>query len=455
VIDLDMPIDLEGVFPDPEATDATQEGRAWAEAGSVPEPAREAADLVAAERAAPNGVVDAPSGIEVDFDIGGSVATANDVEATQPLDLEIEATQPLDLEIEAPHAIGADPAVSRPLDLDVDGMADGVLDIAFGAEDLDAAPVHAAGAPAREVYMQSTPEPTHGDAGQAAAGQAAPVQVAEPAENHAAALAAGAASTAALEPVQSISPSADAEALSTAELRARGFDPAERLLERIQDEIDSQLLPIFLEEAAELVPLLGQQLRVWSQLPGDARNSQGLQRTLHTLKGSARMAGAMAIGQVTHSMEARVEGALDSQAIPSAIFDGLVASYDRVNALLDGLRGGAHGAPPDSVSAGIAADPADLREARAQASTPPPAVAASLVAVSDDDAAPAQGPSADAPAAARHAPQVAAPVAASASPEAVQRALLRVRADLVDRLVNEAGEVAIARSRHEGEIRGR
>ena len=36
---------------------------------------------------------------------------------------------------------------------------------------------------------------------------------------------------------------------------------------------------------------------------------------------------------------------------------------------------------------------------------------------------------------------------------AAQRATLRVRADLIDRLVNEAGELSIARARIEGEMR--
>src|SRR5207247_2868681 len=48
-------------------------------------------------------------------------------------------------------------------------------------------------------------------------------------------------------------------------------------------------------------------------------------------------------------------------------------------------------------------------------------------------------------------------VAATPAPEHVDieaaRAMLRVRADIVDRLVNEAGEVAIARARIEGELR--
>src|SRR5262249_47441121 len=54
-------------------------------------------------------------------------------------------------------------------------------------------------------------------------------------------------------------------------------------------------------------------------------------------------------------------------------------------------------------------------------------------------------------------PAEGAPVAPKAVPpserEMQPKALLRVRADVVDRLVNEAGEVAIARSRIEGELR--
>ncbi len=50
--------------------------------------------------------------------------------------------------------------------------------------------------------------------------------------------------------------------------------------------------------------------------------------------------------------------------------------------------------------------------------------------------------------------EVPAPAEAAAGDvEGGQRALLRVRADIIDRLVNEAGEVSIARARVEGELR--
>ena len=229
-------------------------------------------------------------------------------------------------------------------------------------------------------------------------------------------------------PTQPAAPGA--ESLPSKELlRARGFDPAERMLHRIADEIDPQLLPIFMEEAAELMPWLGELLRAWSGDASAKTPAQGMQRVLHTLKGSARMAGAMAVGQLAHSMETRIENAHGLPLVPSDILDGLMSSYDRINFLLDQLR---------------EYDPARKL-----------AHAAATVAVLEDDMAPDAPATVTAVAAVRPATptgeQAPAPAPAAAADE--PRAVLRVRADVVDRLVNEAGEVAIARSRVEGEMR--
>ena len=80
--------------------------------------------------------------------------------------------------------------------------------------------------------------------------------------------------------------------------------------------------------------------------------------------------------------------------------------------------------------------------------------------VSVERAAPAP-PSVEAEGTGRCATLPLAPLARATSPQAAPavaegegaRAQLRVRADLIDRLVNEAGEVAIARARVEGELR--
>jgi len=201
--------------------------------------------------------------------------------------------------------------------------------------------------------------------------------------------------------------------------------PVERRTRRLDDDIDADLLPVFLEEAQELVPAVGQGLRDWRSNPGHAAAGNALQRTLHTLKGSARMCGAMALGELTHHMETRVESALTLKHLPATLFDELEVSYDRLGLLYDRLLN------PQ------AAGPLDEEPETA----PAPAV----------ERAPRQpAPAAPAPAAAT---ATAKPQAAPADAEATPRAMLRVRADLIDRLVNEAGEVSIARSRIEGDLR--
>jgi chemosensory pili system protein ChpA (sensor histidine kinase/response regulator) len=161
----------------------------------------------------------------------------------------------------------------------------------------------------------------------------------------------------------------------------------------MRDDIDATLLPIFLEEAQELVPAIGSDLRDWKVAPHDALIAQSLQRGLHTLKGSARMAGAIRLGELTHLMESGIDAALEANEFPAALFEDLEAKMDRLSVDVERLR-----AP---------------------------------------QAAPVEAP---------------ADAAAPAAP-AAPAAMLRVNADTLDQLINESGEVAIARSRMEAELR--
>ncbi len=88
----------------------------------------------------------------------------------------------------------------------------------------------------------------------------------------------------------------------------------------LKDDIDEQLLPVFLEEASELVPSIGADLRDWKANPADERVTQSLRRGLHTLKGSARMAGAIRLGELTHLMESRIESAIEAGAYTPELF---------------------------------------------------------------------------------------------------------------------------------------
>jgi chemosensory pili system protein ChpA (sensor histidine kinase/response regulator) len=197
---------------------------------------------------------------------------------------------------------------------------------------------------------------------------------------------------------------------------------ADRRHMRLQDELDPQLLPIFLEEAVDLMRDIGAELREWREHPNDTRVADKLKRSLHTFKGSARMAGAMGLGELIHSMESRVEQAFAANAVTPAFLDSLDGSFDRASVLMEALQ---TGEAPEAEEAPAAEVPAAPMPAAKAAPIPAVAAPAAPVDIRPD------------------LPEV----------EATARAMLRVRADIVDKLVNEAGEIAIARGRIEGEMR--
>ena len=179
----------------------------------------------------------------------------------------------------------------------------------------------------------------------------------------------------------------------------------------MRDDIDPQLLPIFVEEAEQIVPEIGADLREWKANPSDEKIHQALRRLLHTLKGSARMAGAIRLGELCHLMEGRIESALESGEYTDELFTWLEERMDRLSSDVERMR---------SHEVTVVVEPA------------PAAVPA---------AAPAT------------APAVAAPAPRAEPPLPSPAATLRVNADKLDDLINEAGEVAIARSRIEAELR--
>ncbi|MDD2928374.1 MAG: Hpt domain-containing protein [Sideroxydans sp.] len=180
----------------------------------------------------------------------------------------------------------------------------------------------------------------------------------------------------------------------------------------VHDEVDEQLLPIFLEEAHELYPQIGSTLRAWREKPSDAQQGRNLQRSLHTLKGSARMAGAMRLGELTHRVEDRVGKAIAQNALDESLWNEMDNYLDRIAHAIE------------------------------QLTQPPP--------FEPTPAAAEQTESASTTAPATPAPSAALDIGAE---RAMQSALLRVRSDVVDKLVNEAGEVSVARSRAEAELR--
>lgn len=205
------------------------------------------------------------------------------------------------------------------------------------------------------------------------------------------------------------------------------------------DVIDPDLFPIFEEEAVELLPVLGAAMREWAGHPTRLEARSTLLRALHTLKGSARLAGALRLGEMAHRLESALE-ALDVDTVTTEQIEPLFGRLDSMEASFGLLRAVGEQAPETPVRI----EPvASSLEGALPDDAVPPATAAQPQVANVVDAAPAPAAVAQPVAVAPEAPP---PALAGGVRQGVQQTV-RVRAQLLDRLINEAGEVMIARSR--------
>ena len=213
------------------------------------------------------------------------------------------------------------------------------------------------------------------------------------------------------------------------------------------DAIDAELFPIFDEEAAELMPQLGGALRQWSVRPDNQSARNEVLRNLHTLKGGARLAGALRLGEMAHHIESEIEF-LGSEAVTAQDFESLLTRFDSMEHTLEVLRKG-----DTRAASTVSLQPVALPSA-ASAVLPVQMIAESETLVAGAPASltfAAALPAEMVPVADKimiPAPQtmVRQPLRQAAS------ASVRVRSQLLDRLVNQAGEIMITRSRLEVEL---
>ena len=157
------------------------------------------------------------------------------------------------------------------------------------------------------------------------------------------------------------------------------------------EEFDHEIAGIFSEEATELIEAAETLLTAWNRDRKDKDRVAELQRQLHTLKGGARMAGISAMGDLSHELETLViqidGGAVTADdhahAVLQASLDELARMRDLVSAgqlpssaeaLLAQIRGLASGtlrAPAAGAPAAAAPGPAAAAAAAPSAPSPP------------------------------------------------------------------------------------
>jgi len=205
------------------------------------------------------------------------------------------------------------------------------------------------------------------------------------------------------------------------------------------NELDRELVDIFVEEGKDLLDHCDGLIAGLREAPEDRELVAGLQRDLHTLKGGARMAGINAIGDLGHGIESLLEVvAANRTEIGRDDVRLLERGFDRLHQLL--TRTGQHRAvlmPHDLINA---------FDARAQGRTEVPAADADVARMISAAVEPVAVAPLSAPV------PVEGAVDEELGPARAPQEQVRVRADLLDSLVNHAGEVAIYRSRLEQQL---
>ncbi|MEW5787018.1 MAG: Hpt domain-containing protein [Pseudomonadota bacterium] len=212
--------------------------------------------------------------------------------------------------------------------------------------------------------------------------------------------------------------------------------PPARNAPAARDELDEELLPVFLEETGELMPRIGETLRDWRTEPDSTAARDELKRALHTLKGSARMAGAMVLGESVHALETRVIELSGGEA-SAEFLDELEEAYDRFAEIIERLKGGE--APPAPLAAAVAEAEGEALLLAGELPLAEVAAHTEALPAPPAEAAPAPAPT----------KRAAKPAAGHKEDTAKLRQSLRLKSDILDTLLNEAGEVAIARARIE------
>jgi chemosensory pili system protein ChpA (sensor histidine kinase/response regulator) len=222
-----------------------------------------------------------------------------------------------------------------------------------------------------------------------------------------------------------------------------------------------------------LIPRLGAQLRIWVREPDESANASACMRILHTLKGGARLAGAMRLGEMAHRLETRIERILAHPPVAVDDLEALEGRCDNLAHALEALAGREQAAAPSDVEESPVAPPAVVTREPTLLVSPSSSSPAAPGAVPTPHAEqappkrfaePAAPVGADAESAATSVAGVSEstdvdwsrffktePVRAKAPDRgaAASQAAVRVGAPLLDRLVNLAGEVSITRSRVE------
>jgi chemosensory pili system protein ChpA (sensor histidine kinase/response regulator) len=117
--------------------------------------------------------------------------------------------------------------------------------------------------------------------------------------------------------------------------------------EYLSEDIDEEILEIFIEEADEVIGTMIDCLHAWRADNNDKKSLETLRRSYHTLKGSGRLAGAMVMGEFAWAMENMLNRVMEDKVeVGPSMFKLMDQAEATLKKLLAHLKGETDQRPP-------------------------------------------------------------------------------------------------------------
>lgn len=216
--------------------------------------------------------------------------------------------------------------------------------------------------------------------------------------------------------------------------------------EELEDEVDEEILSIFLEEADELLESIDQSIHDWNSNRNTPVYLENLLRYLHTIKGGSRLAGLNSLGEYSHNFETfLIDIQKRSAPVDDNFFADLNRRQDEVVRRIEIYRRLATGEVAVEDLATLTR-PQTSEVAESVEAEPAVSIKPELVSEST--------PSTPVQVAAEPTPAhvAAAPTAAATASTSAPQEMIRVSADLLEELISLATECSINRGRIEQQI---
>ena len=229
-------------------------------------------------------------------------------------------------------------------------------------------------------------------------------------------------------------------------------------------DFDEELAEVFLEEAGEVLEGADEALEKWNNAWGDQGQVAELQRLLHTLKGGARMAGITPMGDLSHEIETLMAQVTDGHIpVSTRMLSLMQRAIDRLHRMNEQVMAGEPiiGAEDlvqefKNLSRGEAPEgESDIGAERREQPAEPKRPVAGEAATSEapEPKAAEKKPSASQKREREQGEAFDPDIHFDRrSASRIQHEVVRVRADLIENLINNAGEVSIYRSRLEQQV---